>query len=65
MRYEGHGIFYGVVTSPYVPTGEYGTWYIWEIEEVGAKLVKGDRKKLDEIRKKSEKARKMQKFMMG
>lgn len=51
-HYNGHGIFFGRVTSPYVPQGEYGTWYLWEIEGSGARLVKGDKKKLDEIKKK-------------
>ena len=65
IKYEGNGIFYGKVTSPYVPTGEYGTWYLWEIEGQGAKLVKGDKQLLDKIRKQSKKKAEMQRILMG
>jgi hypothetical protein len=27
----------GWTFSPYVPEGEYGSWYIWELDEIGAK----------------------------
>jgi hypothetical protein len=65
-RYEGNGIFYGKVTSPFVPEGEYGTWYLWEIEEDGgAILFKGDEKFLNEIKRKSAAAMDIQRAMMG
>jgi len=65
-RYEGNGIFFGKVTSPIVPEGEYGTWYLWEIErDGGANLVEGDRELLAEIKKRSEKAAKAQQLIMG
>jgi len=41
-HYEGNGVFYGLVTSPYVPQGEYGTWYVWELQSNPAvKLITG------------------------
>jgi hypothetical protein len=65
-RYEGNGIFYGKVTTPYVPEGEWGTWYLWEIEEQGAKLVRGNKIELDVIREKRKKdTMKLQKVLMG
>jgi hypothetical protein len=65
QKYEGNGIFYGKVTTPYVPEGEYGTWYLWEIEEQGAKLVRGNKIELDVIREKRKKdVMKLQKIMM-
>jgi hypothetical protein len=65
-NYEGNGIFFGKVTSPFVPEGEYGSFYLWEIEEDGkARLVKGDKSFLEEIKRKSAKAIEMQKMMMG
>ena len=64
-RYEGNGIFYGKVTTPIVPHGEYGTWYLWEIELNGAVLVKGDKARLDKIRETSKKAMEMQRVLMG
>jgi hypothetical protein len=64
-KYEGNGIFFGKVTSPYVPEGEYGTWYLWQIEEQGAKLVRGNKVELDVIREKRKKdVMKLQKIMM-
>jgi hypothetical protein len=63
-RYEGNGIFYGRVNSPYVPDGEYGTWYLWEVEK-HANLVEGDRKLLDEIREKAKNVMKMQRSVIG
>jgi len=47
-NYEGHGIFFGKVTSPYVPSGEYGSWYHQEIINEGAVLTKGS---FDELNK--------------
>jgi hypothetical protein len=65
QKYEGNGIFYGKVTTPYVPEGEYGTWYLWEIEEQGAKLVRGNKIELDVIREKRKKdVMKLQKILM-
>jgi hypothetical protein len=64
-RYEGNGIFYGKVTSPFVKDGEWGTWYLWEIEKEGARLVSGDKAVLDDIRRKSKKATEMQKAVFG
>jgi hypothetical protein len=63
-HYEGNGIFYGKVTSPYTPTGEYGTWYIWEIESQGAKLVRGNPQELQEMISKARNAIEMQKAVM-
>lgn len=64
-RYEGNGIFYGKVTTPYVPEGEWGTWYLWEIEEQGAKLIRGNKVELDVIREKRKKdVMKLQKVLM-
>ena len=63
-KYEGNGIFYGKVTSPIVPQGEYGSWYIWEVEQ-NASLVEGDRKVIDAIKEKSKKAMQMQQAFMG
>ncbi len=42
-EYQGHGIFFGKVTSPYTSEGEYGTWYYWEIVQNGAVLIKGNK----------------------
>ncbi len=64
-HYQGNGIFYGKVTSPFVPSGEFGTWYIWEIEQNGAILVSGNKEELDEIKKKSQKVQIIQKALMG
>lgn len=65
-KYEGNGIFFGKVTSPYVPEGEYGTWYLWEIERDGnAKLIEGDAGLLADIKKRSEKVAKTQQLIMG
>jgi hypothetical protein len=64
-KYEGNGIFYGKVTTPYVPEGEWGTWYLWEIEEQGAKLIRGNKTELDVIREKRKKdVMKLQKVLM-
>ena len=54
-KYEGNGIFFGKVTSPIVPKGEYGTWYLWEIENEGAKLVKGNSAELEMLKEKIKK----------
>jgi len=54
-KYEGNGIFFGKVTSPIVPEGEYGTWYLWEIENEGAKLVKGNSAELEMLKEKIKK----------
>lgn len=48
-HYEGSGIFYGKVTSPYSPQGEYGTWYYWEIMKNGAVLTKGSQADVDKL----------------
>jgi len=48
-HYEGHGIFYGKVTSPYVPNGEYGTWYYKEIIQNGAILTSGNQADVDKL----------------
>lgn len=48
-HYEGGGIFYGKVTSPYVPYGEYGTWYYWEIKQNGAVLTSGSQADVDKL----------------
>jgi hypothetical protein len=65
-KYEGNGIFFGKVTSPYTPEGEWGTWYLWEIEEQGAKLIKGDQTLLDVLKEKIGRDKiKMQKVLMG
>lgn len=63
-KYEGNGVFFGQVFSPFVPDGEYGTWYMWEVEQ-NARVVEGDPKVLDAIRKKSKKVMKVQKSWMG
>lgn len=63
-KYQGNGIFFGKVTSPYVPEGEWGTWYVWEVEQ-NAKLVSGDKEKLTEMKKKSERAQTLQKALLG
>jgi len=65
-EYQGNGIFFGKVTSPYVPEGEHGTWYLWEIErDGGAVLAEGDNELLQRIKEKSSKAAKMQQVLMG
>jgi hypothetical protein len=64
-RYEGNGVFYGKVTSPFTPSGEYGTWYLWEIENEGAKLVSGDGAVIDKIRQKTKKTATFQKSLFG
>jgi len=48
-HYNGHGIFYGKVTSPFVPNGEFGTWYYWEIKQIGAVLTKGNQQELNKL----------------
>lgn len=64
-HYEGNGIFFGKVSTPYVPEGEYGSFYLWEIEKDGrAKLVMGDQKFIDEVKRKSKKAMDFQRMMM-
>jgi hypothetical protein len=63
-KYQGNGIFFGKVTSPYVPEGEWGTWYVWEVEE-NAKLVAGDRDALAKMKKNSERAQTLQKALLG
>lgn len=63
-KYQGNGIFFGKVTSPYVPEGEWGTWYVWEVEQ-NAKLVAGDRDALAKMKKKSERAQTLQKALLG
>lgn len=47
-HYEGNGIFYGKVTSPYT-SGDYGTWYLWEILQNGAVLTKGSQADVDKL----------------
>lgn len=65
-EYQGHGIFFGKVTSPYVPEGEYGTWYLWEIEKDGyAQLVEGDAELLNKIKQTSAKAAELQQRLLG
>jgi len=65
-EYQGHGIFFGKVTSPIVPDGEYGTWYLWEIEQNGAKLIKGDISELNILKEKIKKdTTKLQKAILG
>jgi hypothetical protein len=63
-RYEGNGIFFGKVTSPFVPEGEWGTWYLWEIERNGARLVKGDKAFIVQVKKRSAKTMEVQKSWM-
>lgn len=66
-RYEGSGIFYGQVFTPYTPYGEFGTWYYYEIKDNGANLVEGNKEALD-ITMNDPKllgTMKMQKTMMG
>jgi len=65
-KYEGNGVFFGKVTSPYVTDGEYGTWYLWELEESGSgvRLVEGDAGLLAKIRKYSEKSMLIQKAIL-
>lgn len=65
MKYEGNGIFYGKVTSPIVPDGEYGTWYIWDVEQNGGVLIQGNPKTYQEIKKTSQKAQQLQKSVLG
>jgi len=51
--------------KPYVPEGEWGTWCLWEIEEQGAKLIRGNKIELDVIREKRKKdVMKLQKVLM-
>lgn len=63
-KYEGNGVFFGKVFSPVVPEGEYGTWYLWEVEK-SARLVEGDEKVLDAIKEKTKKAMQVQHALMG
>ena len=63
-KYEGNGIFFGKVTSPIVPDGEWGTWYLWDIENVDAKLGSGDKELLAKIRAGSKKAREIQRDIL-
>ena len=62
-HYEGNGIFFGKVSSPFVPSGELGTWYLWEILQNGAVLTKGSQADVLAITssKQSQKAMKVQK----
>jgi hypothetical protein len=63
-HYEGNGIFFGKVTSPFVPNGELGTWYVWELKEnPSVRLVKGSPAELNKLlaTKQTEKAIKFQK----
>lgn len=64
-HYEGNGIFFGKVSSPFVPKGEYGNWYLWEIEQEGAILVKGDKTLLAKIRIQSQKKKRVQNLFGG
>ena len=48
-HYQGNGIFYGLVTSPFVTDGEYGTWYYQEIKSQGARLIVGSQTELDSL----------------
>ena len=57
-HYEGNGIFFGTVTSPYVPDGEMGTWYYNDIATYP--LVKGSEAELDKLLKPSFKNREKQ-----
>jgi hypothetical protein len=63
-KYEGNGIFFGKVTSPIVPEGEWGTWYVWEVEQ-HAKLIEGDSGLLAKLKEKSKKAQRMQQAILG
>lgn len=66
-HYEGNGIFFGRVKSPYVPEGELGTWYYWEIVNNGAVLVEGDANQLKILlsAKSAQKAMTYQQAVMG
>lgn len=49
-HYEGNGIFFGKVTSPFVPHGEYGTWYAHELmSNPMVKLVRGSQAELKKL----------------
>jgi len=48
-HYEGSGIFFGKVTSPFVPDGEFGSWYYWDMKQNGAILVQGSQAELDKL----------------
>jgi len=66
-HYEGNGVFYGEVRSPYVPHGEYGTWYVWELEQnPSVILVFGNKEELKKLlaTKQTEKAIKFQKAIL-
>jgi hypothetical protein len=66
-RYEGNGIFFGKVKSPFVPDGELGTWYYWDIKQNGAILVQGSQTELDKLigSKSTQKAMEFQRIMRG
>jgi len=66
-HYEGSGIFYGKVTSPFCPNGEYGTWYYWEIKKNGAVLTSGSQADVDILveKKATKKAMDWQQAMQG
>jgi hypothetical protein len=65
-HYQGNGIFFGQVFSPFTPEGEYGTWYYWEIKQNGAVLVRGSQQELDKLlsTKQTQKAMQYQKAVM-
>jgi len=48
-HYEGGGIFFGKVTSPFAPSGELGTWYYWEVKQNGGVLTKGSQADVDKL----------------
>ena len=67
-HYEGNGIFFGKVTSPFVPQGEYGTWYVHQlIGNPAVRLVKGTQAELNKMlnSKQTQKAMELQKKIMG
>lgn len=67
-HYEGNGIFYGKVTSPFVPHGEYGTWYVHELKgNPSVRLIKGSSAELDKLldTKQTKDAIKFQMMMKG
>ena len=66
-HYQGNGIFFGKVTSPYVSYGELGTWYYWEVKQNGGVLTKGSQADIDKLldTKQTKKAMGFQQRLLG
>jgi len=57
--------WYGVTFSPFVPEGEFGSWYVGELEEMGIKPVIKPTYRWKLTPSDWEKLRRMKKLLMG